>query len=73
MKLRIAVVGALVVGSVFVGVGPASATCRPERPNTCEVEYPPLEPEPSCDGAIYLPDGTTVTVNYCDPSQYIPE
>ena len=71
MKLRIAVVGALVVGGVFVGVGPASATCRPERPEPCETELPPLEP--SCEGASYLPDGTTITVNYCDPSSYIPE
>ena len=67
MKLRMLLVGALVFGSIFVGAGPASATCRPERPQTCEIEDPF-----NCYLYVELP-GHSFTINYCDPSSLIPQ
>ena len=64
MKLRIALVAALVGGSLFVGVAPASATCRPEKPSTCEIEDP-LDPQ--CVVYYTTPVGVSGSINYCEP------
>lgn len=37
---RVAIVGAVLGGSLFTAATPASATCHPEKPSTCEPEYP---------------------------------
>ncbi len=71
MKLRLLLAAAIALGSIFVGAGPASATCRPERPEPCEVEGFP--PDYSCVAEIVLPNGTSYTVDLCDPSRYIPQ
>ena len=39
---RVALVGAVLSSSLFVAAGPASATCHPEKPSTCEPEYPDI-------------------------------
>ena len=73
-KIRLLVSGALVAGSLFVTAAPASATCRPERPDTCETEWPDIQEigDVSCVGYVALPTGT-VTVDLCDPTSYIPQ
>ena len=71
MKLRLVIAAAVAIGSIFVGAAPASATCRPERPQTCEIEDPP-RPEFDCYVTLTLPD-QTITINYCDPSEHIPQ
>ena len=40
---RVALVGAVMGSSLFVAAAPASATCHPEKPSTCEPEYPDLQ------------------------------
>ena len=40
---RVALVGAVLSGGLFVTAAPASATCHPEKPSTCEAEFPTLE------------------------------
>ena len=62
MKLRIALVAALVGGSLFAGAAPASATCRPERPDTCEIEDP-LDPQ--CTVYFHTPVSSH-SVNWCE-------
>ena len=69
MKIRVLLVGAVVAASVVVGTGPASASCRPERPETCEVELPI---QPDCYLFVELP-GHSLVINYCDPSSLIPQ
>ena len=68
MKFRLLLAGALVVGSIFVGAAPASATCHPEKPSTCEPEIDPM-----CDGYITLPNGSSFYFNFCDPEALIPQ
>lgn len=63
MKLRIALVAAMATSALFAGAGPASATCRPEKPSTCEVEDPELQ----CIYYVNLPSGHSFTFNLCDP------
>ena len=40
---RVAIVGAVLGGSLFTAAAPASATCHPEKPSTCEPEYPDIQ------------------------------
>jgi hypothetical protein len=40
---RVAIVGAVLGSSLFVAAAPASATCHPEKPSTCEPEYPDIQ------------------------------
>ena len=54
MKLRIALVAALAGSALFAGAAPASATCNPEKPSTCEAELP----EPNCVFYYSLPVGS---------------
>ena len=40
---RVALVGAVLGGSLFAAAAPASATCHPEKPSTCEAEFPDVQ------------------------------
>ncbi|MGH2805994.1 MAG: hypothetical protein ACRDKT_01840 [Actinomycetota bacterium] len=42
--LKIFLVAAALAVPTSVVATPASATCHPEKPSTCEFEYPPTEP-----------------------------
>ncbi|HWL65722.1 MAG TPA: hypothetical protein VNP73_07095 [Actinomycetota bacterium] len=59
---RTALVATLACSSLFVVAGPASATCHPERPETCEAEFPPALEECSTSFDPDLP----VKLGVCD-------
>jgi hypothetical protein len=60
VKLRIALVAALAGSALFMGAAPASATCHPEKPSTCEVE----DPEINCVLYYSVPVGSG-SIDYC--------
>ena len=41
--VRTMLVAAVLGGSMFVAAPPASATCHPEKPSTCETEFPDVQ------------------------------
>ena len=50
---RVAIVGTVLGGSLFTAAAPASATCHPEKPSTCEPEYPDIrEILEACDSNL---------------------
>jgi hypothetical protein len=63
-KIRLGLVGALVATFMIPMAAPASATCRPEKPSTCEAELPDpreLAPTLSCTVGV-----GPVSLNYCE-------
>jgi hypothetical protein len=49
MFARVALAAALVGGLSLVPIGPAAATCRPEKPSTCEPVGPHCHVSPQID------------------------
>lgn len=60
VKLRIALVAALAGSALFAGAAPASASCNPEKPSTCEAELP----QPNCVLYYSIPGGGG-SIDYC--------
>ena len=63
-RLRIALVAAMIGGSIFIGAAPASATCNPEKPSTCEAELPIRDFIENCSTSF--DHGLPVTLGVCD-------
>ena len=61
-NLRIAVVAAVLGATLFVGAAPASATCHPEKPSTCEADLPDINDQCSLSPRPDLP----VVLGVCD-------
>ena len=57
---RVIIAGLLTIGGLIGSAGPASATCHPEKPSTCEADFPPDLPQ-ACWATITLPTGDQVT------------
>jgi hypothetical protein len=63
-SLRVTLVGVFLGGMVVIGAPPASATCHPEKPSTCEPDLPGPEDLPECHMSPDL--GLPPVVGYCD-------